>query len=67
MRHQIICYVNQEIKQEKINRADTLWDGYVGNLISHVVHNHTFSQNLFAIIQKINISISTIKIDSWYH
>ena len=58
MRHQIICYARQEMKQGKIHHASTLVVGYVGNLISQLVRNHDFSKNLFdifEIVQKIKI------------
>ena len=58
MRHPMICYVRQEIKQEKINHANTLVVRYVGYLISQLVHNHNFSSNLFdvfEIVQKFKI------------
>ena len=58
MRHQTICSVRQEIKQEKIHHANTIVVGYVGNLISQLVRNHDFSKNLFdifEIVQKIKI------------
>ena len=58
MRHQIICYVRQEIKQEKIHHANTLVVVYEGNLVSQFIHNHDFSKTLFdifEIVQKIKI------------
>ena len=70
MRHQNICYVRQEAKQEKINHTNTLVVGYVGNLISHFVHDHTFFENLFnnfAIVQKCKIQISYVKTVSCYN
>ena len=51
MRHQTICSVRQEIKQEKIHHGNTLVVGYLGNLISQLVHIHDFSKNFFDIFE----------------